>query len=126
MSVWTDEKVAELRRLHAQGLTDQEISKRIKIARNGVLGKRHRLGLKGNAQLKPTRAKQPHKLQCHNPPHPNDPDRAIDMRDIAILDAVLEGRSPAAIAKAFRTTEDRVRELWRVRELQEPVGEVAA
>lgn len=126
MSVWTEEKVAELKKLYAEGHTDAEISKRIKIARNGVIGKRHRLGLTHRTPSKPTRAKQPAKIQCWNPPHAADPEHAVDARDLAILDEVAKGRAPLAIAKDFKVTEDRVRELWRVREAQEPVGEVTA
>lgn len=43
---WTDEKIDELKRLWAQGLTTVEIGKALGVSKNAVVGKAHRLGLK--------------------------------------------------------------------------------
>ena len=43
---WTDERIAELKRLHAEGLSAAQIGVRLGfVTRNAVLGKIHRLGL---------------------------------------------------------------------------------
>lgn len=123
--VWTPDTIEQLKALHAEGHTDQEISKRLKVSRNAVLGKRHRLGLTGHTQLAPKRGKPKQKLLAWNEPDPNDPNHAIDTRDLAILDEMAKGRQPAAIAKEFKTPEIYVRGLWTTREQQEPVGEDA-
>jgi GcrA cell cycle regulator len=45
--VWTDERIEQLRELWAEGLTTGEIGKRLGVSKNAVVGKAHRLGLKG-------------------------------------------------------------------------------
>lgn len=45
--VWTDERIEELKSLWADGLTTGEIGKRLGVSKNAVVGKAHRLGLKG-------------------------------------------------------------------------------
>lgn len=45
--VWTDERVEELKRLWGEGLTTGEIGKALGVSKNAVVGKAHRLGLKG-------------------------------------------------------------------------------
>lgn len=45
--VWTDERIDELKVLWAEGLTTGEIGKRLGVSKNAVVGKAHRLGLKG-------------------------------------------------------------------------------
>lgn len=76
--VWTDERIEELKALWAEGLTTGEIGKRLGVSKNAVVGKAHRLGLKGRpspikrpgaatptaaapkpARPKPAEAKQP-------------------------------------------------------------------
>ena len=42
---WTDEKVEKLRELWAQGLTANEIAKRLDVTKNAIVGKVHRLCL---------------------------------------------------------------------------------
>lgn len=42
---WTDESVAELRRLWDKGLTANEIAKKIGVTKNAIVGKVHRLCL---------------------------------------------------------------------------------
>ena len=44
---WTDEMVAELKKLWAQGVTTGEIGRRLNISKNSIVGKVHRLGLSG-------------------------------------------------------------------------------
>ena len=44
---WTDEKDLKLRNLWSEGLTTGEIGKRLDVSKNAVVGKAHRLGLKG-------------------------------------------------------------------------------
>ena len=45
--MWTDEKIAKLKKLWSEGLTTGEIGKRLGVSKNAVVGKAHRLGLKG-------------------------------------------------------------------------------
>jgi len=42
---WTEERIAELTKLWAEGLSAAEIGKRLEITKNSVVGKVHRLGL---------------------------------------------------------------------------------
>ena len=42
---WTDEIVARLRELWAQGLSTAEIGRQLNVTKNAVVGKAHRLGL---------------------------------------------------------------------------------
>src|SRR5215472_2238771 len=42
---WTEEKIAELRILWAEGLSTAEIGRRINVSKNAVVGKAHRLDL---------------------------------------------------------------------------------
>lgn len=49
MTEWTDDKVAELRRLHALGMSAGQIGLELGLTRNTVGGKLHRLGLRPGA-----------------------------------------------------------------------------
>ena len=44
---WTDEAIAKLRTLWAEGLSTAEIGRRLNISKNAVVGKAHRLNLPG-------------------------------------------------------------------------------
>lgn len=44
---WTDDVVADLKKMWAEGLTTGEIAKRLDVSKNSVVGKVHRLGLSG-------------------------------------------------------------------------------
>jgi GcrA cell cycle regulator len=44
---WNDEKIGRLKKLWSEGLTTGEIGKRLGVSKNAVVGKAHRLGLKG-------------------------------------------------------------------------------
>lgn len=45
--MWNDEKIGKLKKLWQEGLTTGEIGKRLGVSKNAVVGKAHRLGLKG-------------------------------------------------------------------------------
>src|SRR6201996_2050062 len=55
---WNDEKIGRLKKLWSEGLTTGEIGKRLGVSKNAVVGKAHRLGLKGRPSpiKRPTRA----------------------------------------------------------------------
>jgi GcrA cell cycle regulator len=44
--VWTDDRIAKLKKLWSDGLTTGEIGKRLGVSKNAVVGKAHRLELK--------------------------------------------------------------------------------
>lgn len=46
-AMWNDEKIQRLKKLWSEGLTTGEIGKRLGVSKNAVVGKAHRLGLKG-------------------------------------------------------------------------------
>ncbi len=57
---WTDERIAILTKLWAEGLSAAEIGKRLEITKNSVVGKVHRLGLpKRQSPIKRTEGKAP-------------------------------------------------------------------
>jgi len=45
--MWNEEKINRLKKLWSEGLTTGEIGKRLSVSKNAVVGKAHRLGLKG-------------------------------------------------------------------------------
>ena len=60
---WTEERVAELKKLWAEGHSASQIAKRLgSVTRNAVIGKVHRLGLSGRAKAKPAVAARPRKV----------------------------------------------------------------
>ncbi len=42
---WTDERIEELKQLWGEGLSAQDIGKKLGVTKNAVIGKAHRLGL---------------------------------------------------------------------------------
>ncbi len=70
---WTDERVALLKKLWAEGLSASQIAKQLTgVTRNAVIGKVHRLGLAGRAT--PSRpAKRPVRVQRQRPQVPASP-----------------------------------------------------
>lgn len=50
---WTDEQVAELRKLWRDGLSASQIAAQLKVTRNAVIGKVHRLGLPARTKPEP-------------------------------------------------------------------------
>jgi GcrA cell cycle regulator len=70
---WTDERVALLKKLWAEGLSASQIAKQLTgVTRNAVIGKVHRLGLAGRAT--PSRpAKRPVRVARPRPSPPASP-----------------------------------------------------
>lgn len=74
--VWTEERIEELKDLWAEGLTTGEIGKRLGVSKNAVVGKAHRLGLKGRpSPIK--RASQPRKKPTAEKKEPEPKIRSI-------------------------------------------------
>lgn len=71
--MWTDDRVATLRKLWAEGLSASQIAKQLGgVTRNAVIGKVHRLGLAGRAT--PSRpAKRPVRAARPRPVGPTAP-----------------------------------------------------
>jgi GcrA cell cycle regulator len=70
-SVWTDERIAGLKRLWADGLSASQIAAELAgMTRNAVLGKAHRLGLCGRAKQTsiPPRRCGPPRARTSRPP----------------------------------------------------------
>ncbi|SOD96739.1 GcrA family cell cycle regulator [Caenispirillum bisanense] len=70
--VWNDERIELLKSLWAEGLTTGEIGKQLGVSKNAVVGKAHRLGLKGRPSpikrtKKPAKPEAPPK-QVEPPP----------------------------------------------------------
>jgi GcrA cell cycle regulator len=61
--MWNDDKINRLKKLWSEGLTTGEIGKRLSVSKNAVVGKAHRLGLKGRPSpiKRPTRPSEPKK-----------------------------------------------------------------
>ncbi len=72
---WTEDRVATLTKLWAEGLSASQIAKELgEVTRNAVIGKVHRLGLSGRA--KPSRPKQKTTAKAASPsvaPKPRTP-----------------------------------------------------
>ena len=71
---WTDERVENLKKLWADGLSASQIAAELGgITRNAVIGKVHRLGLSGRAKSpssaspRPRKARSPHMLRVSRP-----------------------------------------------------------
>lgn len=61
---WTDERITRLKKLWSEGLTTAAIGKQLRVSKNAVVGKVHRLDLKGRSspikgQLKTEAKKKP-------------------------------------------------------------------
>jgi hypothetical protein len=65
---WNDEKIAQLRALHAENLPFSQIAAILKVGRSAAIGKAHRLGLRCRITLKCKSAQQK--------PQPTHPKRA--------------------------------------------------
>ncbi len=121
--VWTDEMVKQLKDLRRTGHSFSQCSRRIGMSRNSCISKASRLGLTEGIAKK--RGRPAPALAPWSDPDPRDPEHAIDTRDLAILDCCKLGAPRVAIAREFSVPQSLVDELWRVREAQEPVGEMA-
>lgn len=71
--VWTDERIEQLKALWADGLTTGEIGKQLGVSKNAVVGKAHRLGLKGRPSPIKRAAKPPRKAA----PKAKEPEQKI-------------------------------------------------
>lgn len=68
---WTDERVEQLKRLWAAGLSASQIAAELGgITRNAVIGKVHRLGLSGRAKAPATTGAAPRPRKARVPSHP--------------------------------------------------------
>jgi GcrA cell cycle regulator len=87
---WTEERVAELKKLWAEGHSASQIAKRLgSVTRNAVIGKVHRLGLSGRAT--PSRpVKRPPRLARPKPQH---------MPRQARADGSMPAREPAPLVE---------------------------
>lgn len=67
--MWTEERVALLTKLWAEGLSASQVAKQLgEVTRNAVIGKVHRLGLSGRAT--PSRASRPRSPAQRSISHP--------------------------------------------------------
>lgn len=72
MSEWTEERVAELKRMKAAGLSCSQIASCLGgLSRNAVIGKLHRLGLHGERRPSKPRSAEPRKPRAPRTPHIN-------------------------------------------------------
>ena len=97
---WTEERVAELKKLWAEGHGASQIAKRLgSVTRNAVIGKVHRLGLSGRAT--PSRpVKRPPRLARPKPQHmPRQAATAAPVRQGANALAQREPQLPAVIVE---------------------------
>ncbi|HEY4773216.1 MAG TPA: GcrA family cell cycle regulator [Xanthobacteraceae bacterium] len=63
---WTEERVARLKQLWAEGLSASRIANELGgVTRNAVIGKVHRLGLSGRAKAPSSAAPRPRKPRAH-------------------------------------------------------------
>ena len=61
---WTDVRIEELRKLWNEGLSAQEIGRRLDVTKNAVIGKAHRLGLPSRpSPIRKSRTVQPKKIK---------------------------------------------------------------
>ena len=74
-AMWNDEKIARLKKLWSEGLTTGEIGKRLGVSKNAVVGKAHRLGLKGRPS--------PIKRQPNKPVEVNKETRVFTLTDLS-------------------------------------------
>ena len=98
---WTEERVAELKKLWAEGHSASQIAKRLgSVTRNAVIGKVHRLGLSGRAT--PSRpVKRPPRLAR---PKPQQMPRQVARTGNTAL-AVREAAAPAPHVEAESSIE---------------------
>lgn len=96
---WTDERVEELKKLWAEGLSASQIATRMGgVTRNAVIGKVHRLGLSGRGR--PTRTARP-KTVKQKPSMPRGPRTALPTMGATALKAdVDQAAAPEPEAKS--------------------------
>lgn len=84
---WTDEKIEDLKKLWAKGLSTAEIGRALGVSKNAVVGKSHRLGLKPRPSPisgKPAEAPPPAapKAAVKAKPKPKETERIGDIIDL--------------------------------------------
>lgn len=95
---WTDERIDELRRLWAEGLSASQIANSLGgVTRNAVIGKIHRLGLSGRVKTRaPARRTAPAAATVR--PQPQPAVRAMAAGALAVK--VVEREAPAVVMQA--------------------------
>lgn len=75
--IWNDERIELLKSLWAEGLTTGEIGRQLGVSKNAVVGKAHRLGLKG----RPSPIKRTKKAKKEEAPakQPEQPPSLVDL-----------------------------------------------
>ena len=111
MSPWTDDRIADLKRLWSEGLSATEIARRLPgTTRNAVLGKLHRLRLLGGRVAGKTARARPERGR----PKPG-------RRRVGAARGILEPAPPPAAAELAGTV-DRLERLG-VRQCRWPIGD---
>jgi GcrA cell cycle regulator len=100
---WTEERVAELKKLWAEGHSASQIAKRLgSVTRNAVIGKVHRLGLSGRAT--PSRpVKRPPRLARPKPQQQQMPRQASSAAPAARGSNAMAVRAEAAPTPVVET-----------------------
>jgi hypothetical protein len=124
MTTWTPGMDFDLKRFWAEGHSSGEISKRMRVSPDAVLARLSMLGETGKPPCRKRGAPR-HKLEPQNTPDPRDPDHRIDTRDLAMLAKMAGGQWPESVAKEHGLPDSYTRELWRVYQAQDAVGERA-
>ncbi len=94
---WTDERVEELKKLWAEGLSASQIATRMGgVTRNAVIGKVHRLGLSGRGR--PTRTARPKSVK-QKPSMPRGPRTSMPTVGATALKAE-PAQTPAPVPEA--------------------------
>lgn len=111
MSTWTDERVAELRRLWGDGMSASQIAAALgAVSRNAVIGKAHRLGLSGRAKAP---ARTVAASAAANAPTSSRWDEMSERQKVAYLrEAMDQGRAASIIAAELGAT------TWQVSSLR--------
>lgn len=117
---WTDERVAELKKLWKEGLSCTQIAEKLGVvSRNAVIGKVHRLGLSGRAAPSVPSRSRVKKLEVRRAPDGNSSSRqSIQTKASASKKVVDPVESKAFAGGNFRTVET-----IRSNECRWPVGD---
>jgi len=104
---WTDDRVATLTKLWADGLSASQIAKQLGgVTRNAVIGKVHRLGLSGRAKpSSPARKAAAAKTAAKAPKAAARPATAAPKPKVKTVRAPSAPRTPSVIAKALKVQE---------------------
>ena len=79
---WTPERIGELEKLWAEGLSTAEIGRRLGVSKNAVVGKAHRLRLPGRqSPIDPNRRRANGRSECVHS-HTTTGSHAADVRRV--------------------------------------------